>query len=132
MEKLGPTHINLFTSLSRNKSRRSTTRHRGSTFACSPLEHLHSNNVFEGIFLFTRASDFLVQYSLSLHQINNSRLSRNTLNRSMLASFVTNAFIRLESLAEGIHVDCGSFCLFGMSIGNLHVSKFQTDEHSEN
>ena len=123
---------NPFTNLWRKKSRRSTTRKRRSTFASTPLERLCSKHLFEGVLLFTGASNFLAQYSLRLHQLNNPGLARNVLNRSRLALFVANSLIGIESLVGDIHVDWGSHPLFGMPAQNLRMSHFQTDEHCEN
>ena len=120
---------NPFTNLLRKKSRRSTTRKRRSTFASTPLERLHSKHVFEGVLLFTGASNFLAQYSLRLHYLNNPGLARNALNRSRIASFVANSLIRLESLVGDAHVDWGSHRLFEMPARNSRMSNFQTDEH---
>ena len=88
--------------------------------------------MFEGILLFTGASNFLAHCSLRLHQLNDPGLDRNALFRARISSFVADALIQMESLVRDDHADWGSHRLFDMPMGNLRMSNFQIDEHIEN
>ena len=104
-EKGNKSMRNNFTNLLRKKTRRSTTRKKRSTFASNPLEHLCSQNLFEGILLFAGAFNFISVFSLRSHSLNNPVTARNALRRSRLAAFIADTLIRLESLVGDVHVD---------------------------
>ena len=66
----------------------------------------------ERIFSFCGTSNFISEHSFRSHLLNNPVTVLNTLLRSRIAVFVTDALIRLESLVGDAHIDSRAYLLF--------------------